>query len=191
MPAPRILAFARTSRCAMVGVGTRKARAISSVVSPPERAQRERDLRLGRERRMAAREDQAEPILRHRRVLLLGRQLDVPRDLLLLLREPRAPAQPVDGLVPRGGDQPARRIRRRAGHRPLLDARPRTPPGAPPRPRRSRPGGGSAWPGSARARPERSPRCASSPDEQATPPGGGARPEPAITGVDRASLVTR
>ena len=88
---------------------------------PPERAQRERHLRLDRERRVAAREDQAEPVLRHRRILLLGRQLEMPRDLLLLLREPRAPADPVDRLVPRGGDQPARRIRRRAGHRPLLD----------------------------------------------------------------------
>src|SRR6266498_905420 len=35
MWAMRILALARTSRCAMVGVGTRKARAISSVESPP------------------------------------------------------------------------------------------------------------------------------------------------------------
>src|SRR5438094_9927352 len=35
MRAVRILALARTSRCAMVGAGTRKARAISSVESPP------------------------------------------------------------------------------------------------------------------------------------------------------------
>ena len=35
MPASRIFAFARTSRCAMVGSGTRKARAISGVLSPP------------------------------------------------------------------------------------------------------------------------------------------------------------
>src|SRR6266508_1289882 len=35
IPAVRILALARTSRCAMVGSGTRKARAISGVRSPP------------------------------------------------------------------------------------------------------------------------------------------------------------
>ena len=37
MPAMRIFAFARTSRCAMAGSGTRKARAISAVVSPVTR----------------------------------------------------------------------------------------------------------------------------------------------------------
>ena len=35
MPASRIFRFARTSRCAIVGSATRKARAISVVVSPP------------------------------------------------------------------------------------------------------------------------------------------------------------
>ena len=35
MRASRILPLARTSRWAMVGSGTRKARAISAVVSPP------------------------------------------------------------------------------------------------------------------------------------------------------------
>ena len=35
MPAARIFRFARTSRCAIVASGTRNARAISSVVSPP------------------------------------------------------------------------------------------------------------------------------------------------------------
>src|SRR5262245_63734043 len=69
---------------------------------------------------MAAREDEPEPILRHRRVLL-GGQLDVPRDLLLHLREAGAPANAVDGLVTRGGDQPGRRIRGAAGGWPLLD----------------------------------------------------------------------
>src|SRR5437867_2047775 len=51
----------------------------------PERAQRERHLRVGRERRVAAREDQAEPIFRHGRIFLLGQQLDMPRDFVLLL----------------------------------------------------------------------------------------------------------
>ena len=58
MPASRILRLARTSRCAIVGSGTRKARAISAVVEAAQRAQRQRHLRLGRERRVAAGEDQ-------------------------------------------------------------------------------------------------------------------------------------
>ena len=37
MPASRIFRFARTSRCASVGSGTRNARAISGVVRPPTR----------------------------------------------------------------------------------------------------------------------------------------------------------
>src|SRR5437867_3809175 len=35
MPASRILPFARTSRCAIVAIGTRNARAIASVSRPP------------------------------------------------------------------------------------------------------------------------------------------------------------
>ena len=94
---------------------------------PTERAQREGHLRLRRERGMAAREDQAEPVLGHGRLLVTSqqrsRQLDVPRDLFLLLLEPGTPAQPVDRLVPSGGDQPAHRIRRGTGRRPLPQPR--------------------------------------------------------------------
>ena len=43
--------------------GTRKARAISGVRQAAQRAQRERDPRLRRERRVAAREDEAEPVV--------------------------------------------------------------------------------------------------------------------------------
>jgi hypothetical protein len=47
----------------------KNARAISSVVSPPERPQRERNLRLERQRGMTAGEDQLEPlVLDHRLV---------------------------------------------------------------------------------------------------------------------------
>ena len=48
MPASRIFFFARTSRFAIVGSGTRNARAISSVVEAAQRAQRERHLRVER-----------------------------------------------------------------------------------------------------------------------------------------------
>ena len=63
MPALRILRLARTSRCAMVASGTRKARAISVVVMPGQGAQRERYLRVERQRRVAAREHQPQPVV--------------------------------------------------------------------------------------------------------------------------------
>src|SRR5215470_17722196 len=69
---------------------------------------------------MAAREDEPEPILRHRRVLV-RRQLDVPRDFALHLREAGAATNPVDGLVTGRGNQPRRRVGGAAGGRPLLD----------------------------------------------------------------------
>ena len=63
MPASLILRFARESRRFIVSSGTRKARAISSVRQAAERAQRQRDLRLEPERRMAAGEDQLQPLV--------------------------------------------------------------------------------------------------------------------------------
>ena len=63
MPAALIFFFARTSRCAIVASGTRNARAISRRRQAAERAQRQRHLRLGRQRRMAAGEDQLEPLV--------------------------------------------------------------------------------------------------------------------------------
>ena len=68
-PGRRDLRFARTRRCAIVASGTRNARAISSVVRPPSVAQRQRDLRLQRERRVAAGEDELEPLVRERRLV--------------------------------------------------------------------------------------------------------------------------
>ena len=55
--------LAREMRCPTVGSGTRKARAISRVVQPADRAQGERDLRLGRQRRVAGQEDQPEEVV--------------------------------------------------------------------------------------------------------------------------------
>jgi hypothetical protein len=87
----------------------------------PERAERERHLRLGGERGMAAREDEPQPVLGHRQVLLPG-QLEVLCDLLFLLREAGGPAQPVDGFVPPGADEPCHGVRRLARCRPLLES---------------------------------------------------------------------
>ena len=71
MPASLILRFARESRRFIVSSGTRNARAISSVAQAAERAQGQGDLRLERERRMAAGEDQLEPLVGKGRLLHL------------------------------------------------------------------------------------------------------------------------
>src|SRR5215210_1653976 len=62
MPAALILRFARTRRCAIVASGTRNARDLLGGEAA-ERAQREGDLRLGAQRRMAASEEQLEPLV--------------------------------------------------------------------------------------------------------------------------------
>ena len=90
----------------MVGSGTRKARAISAVVSPPSNSQRERELRLGRDGRMAAGEYQAQPVVVH--VVLLGRFLleQLHRGGLPLIAG-RFAAQMIERAIARGGDDPA------------------------------------------------------------------------------------
>ena len=62
-PASRIFRFARTSRCASVTSGTRKARAISGVVSPPSVRSVSATRASGASAGMAAREDQAQPVV--------------------------------------------------------------------------------------------------------------------------------
>ena len=57
--------LARTMRCAMVGSGTRKARAISVGREAAQQPQRQRDPRLGREHRMAGHEDQPQQVVAH------------------------------------------------------------------------------------------------------------------------------
>jgi hypothetical protein len=64
------LCFARTNRLAIVALGTRNARAMSSVLSPAQRPQRQGDLRIERERRMAAREDELQPLVGDRRLVV-------------------------------------------------------------------------------------------------------------------------
>jgi hypothetical protein len=86
-----------------------------------ERAQRQRDLRLGRQRGMAAREDELQALVGDRRRVhvVLHRGLghgEQPR-----LRGERAlAAQPVDRAVARGGHQPGAGVVGRAGPRPAL-----------------------------------------------------------------------
>src|SRR3954464_10755602 len=100
MPAWRILAFARTRRLAIVGSGTRKARAISAVVSPA-RVRRVRATRAssgspggqarGREGEggVAEGEDQPQPVVVNTAVVAAARVVQVVglrrhRDLLHL-----------------------------------------------------------------------------------------------------------
>src|SRR5213079_2225548 len=79
--------FARTMRCAIVALGTRKARAISSVVRPPRR------------RSVSA------VIVERGGQIALGALLpsrDLVTELLVLALEQLAPTQGVDGPMLRG-----------------------------------------------------------------------------------------
>ena len=123
MPASRIFRFARTSRCASVGSGTRNARAISAVRQPADEAQSERDLRLrarapGGSRRRSARG--ARP----------GISASSPSGCSSASRSSCSVLRPGCGRggsgrspVPRRGDDPGAGVRRDAFARPPLDRR--------------------------------------------------------------------
>ena len=91
-----------------------------------EGSERERDPRLGRERRMTAGEDQAQPVVRDGAVVHLVHLVLLVRrrerlELLHLVLEPASPAEAVDRLVPRGGRDPRGRVARQATARPDLE----------------------------------------------------------------------
>ncbi len=119
MPASRIFRFARTSRCASVASGTRKARAISGVVEAADEAQRQRDLRLRRERRVAAGEDQLEPLVGNDGLLVVWELLR-SREQLRLARQRLLAADPVDRRVAGRRHDPGAGIARRSVPRPAL-----------------------------------------------------------------------
>src|SRR5262245_2073355 len=87
---------------------------------PAEGAERQRDLRFQRERRMTAGEDQLEPLIRKRPVvhlvLLSDRQVEQPR----LLDEGAVAADAVERTVPGRGRQPCARVVRHTLPRPAL-----------------------------------------------------------------------
>src|SRR3989454_999642 len=85
--------------------------------------QGQRDLRVVRKRRVAAGEDQAQPVVLDR--FRLGRLLGGERLGMVLFQriEARAAADRVDRLEAAGGDEPGARIRRHAFLRPLLERR--------------------------------------------------------------------
>ena len=107
----------------MVGAGTRKARAISSVERPPS----VRSVRAT----CASSASAGWQHVKIRRSRSSGTDASSAaacssrcRAISSCLRDqPRVPAQAVDRLVPRGGDQPAHWIRGRAGHGPLHHCR--------------------------------------------------------------------
>jgi hypothetical protein len=88
-------------------------------------AQREGDLRVGRERRVAAGEDEPQPIVLDALVLArrarVGDRLDLLGDVVEWHVEACAPANPVDRLEPPRRNQPRARVGRDAVARPLLD----------------------------------------------------------------------
>ena len=90
---------------------------------PAQQPQGQRDLGAGGERRVAAGEDQAQPVVAHG--ALLGRFVPGVQQggLGVPVLAGRLPAQPVDRPVAGGGDDPAGRARRQPGRRPPLHGR--------------------------------------------------------------------
>ena len=88
-----------------------------------ERAQRERHARLGRERRVAAGEEQAQPVVGDRCSMASSDSSPPPSSLQLaqLLRVAALAAQAVDRAVARGAHDPAARVGRDAVARPALE----------------------------------------------------------------------
>ena len=149
MRASRIFALARTIRCASVGGGAEERLRDLLGGEAADLAQRERHLRVGRQRRVAAGEDEAQAIVldvfvvpgrRCRREWPRPARRRPPSTI-----EARAPADAVDRLEAAGRDEPGARVRGHAVARPLLERRPEGVAAAPPRRGRSRRAGGSAW----------------------------------------------
>jgi hypothetical protein len=95
-----------------------------------QQSEGEGDLRVGRQRRMAAGEDQSQSVVFHG--LSFGRLIGWPRRFgrlgshelakrLDLLRQELRPSHPIDRLPPRGGGNPRSWIGRYAVERPVLE----------------------------------------------------------------------
>jgi hypothetical protein len=116
--------LARTSRCAIAVSDVRNARALGDA-EPAGGLEAQRHARIRRQRRMTAHEHHAQLVVleiehdRRGRVGLRG-ALQLARDLVGARAEERRPADDVQRAVPRHAKQPARRVRRHAGVRPLL-----------------------------------------------------------------------
>ncbi len=85
---------------------------------PAEQPERQRHLGGGAEGRVAAGEDEPQPVIPHRALLLLFFVGVQQRGLRVLAVAGRLAAQPVDGPVARGGDDPSDRTWRQPSRRP-------------------------------------------------------------------------
>ena len=120
-PASRILRLARTRRCCIARLaGQERARHLGRR-EPAERAQRQRHARLGGERRVAAGEEQPQPVVGQRRVeRLVGLRRHQQLQLAQLVRVAALAAQAVDRAVARRRARSRRRVVRQPVARPAL-----------------------------------------------------------------------
>ena len=126
MRASRILALARTMRCASVGACVRKACAISSVVRPHTSRSVSATCASGdsagwQQVKMRRSRSSSMPSS-SRRLRVVGDRVDLLGDVVDRV-EARLPAQAVDRLEAPGRDEPGARIGRHAVARPLLERR--------------------------------------------------------------------
>ena len=119
IPATRSRRFARTSRWAMTGSGDEEGAGDLGRREAAGKPQRERDLRLGRERRVAAGEDELEAVVGQAVVGEVGGGLRARLLELRQLQGQRAVApEAVEGDVPGRRDDPGGRLGRHALDRP-------------------------------------------------------------------------
>ena len=107
----------------MVGLGNEERPRDLRCRQPDERAQRERDLGLECQRRVAAGEDQPQPVVTDAALVAVARvdRAREHRHLLELGGPGRGAAQPVDGAVARGRREPRAGIARDAVARPAFE----------------------------------------------------------------------
>ena len=153
---------------------------------PADRAQRQRDLRFLRQRRMAAGENQTQDVVvatRRLRACVFGKPLadsmighQFSFDLLALGEKAHVTPQTIDRLVAPDIDQPGAGIGRDAFARPLHRAPRRRHPASHLRRARNRRAAGSAWPARGRSRCETTGRSGP-PSLSLNGPTGSIRPQ--------------
>ena len=164
-------------RWAIVVSGDQERRRDLGDGEPAEQPQGECHPGLGRQRRMAAGEDQPEPVVLDGAGRLVGRVVVDHQGRLVLGVALLFAADPVHGPAARGGGQPAARVGRHPVDRPASRGRPGAPRRRPPRRRRGRRSGAPARrpPGrTPRGRSARSPRLTSPRHRPVTRPGTAA-----------------
>ena len=123
-------------------------------------SQRQRDLRIGRQRGVAAGEDQPQAVIGDARIVIVAAPGCFVRGDIVGLRiegvEARLPPQLIDAAEPARRDQPGARIVRHALAAATSRARRGTRRAAPPRPGRNRRAAGSESRGRRAIRPDRS-----------------------------------